>query len=74
MSNAEKETFVPLSELKEKFGDLSQPTPESVAVAFGEWLRNKEWQDGTKILFKQGRYQELFTLFTHSPEYKALNK
>lgn len=29
-------------------------------VLFAEWLRIAEWQDGHKLLFKHGKYNELY--------------
>lgn len=34
--------------------------PKSEAVEFAKWLRNAEWQDGTKTLFIKGDYDALY--------------
>lgn len=41
------------------------------AIEFAEWLRQAEWMDSAKALFKQGNYSELYKLCLKSIEPKT---
>lgn len=43
--------------------DIIADNNRSDAIGFAKFLRLAEWQDGTKILFKNGEYDKLYEIY-----------